>query len=329
MFQRLKTIWKPELFHGPSRHEHFFEGWYYRFVDLSSSKSVIVIPALYVNRKKERSYACIQIMDSDTHTSCFHQFKQDSVTIDKHNFDLSISSNRFTTEYLTLDIDEPGRRVKGTIRLTNLRPWPVTLFSPGAMGWYAFMPFMQCYHGVLSFDHRIEGRLVIDDREYDFSPGRGYLEKDWGHRFPEGYLWLQSNQFPSAGSSVFVSIARIPWIRGAFRGLLAALLHNGRLYRFTTYTGASLDTIRVDEQHIRLSITDHKYRLDIEALRKPGGLLYGPDGQAFRKNILESLNGEVTATLLRHQQKSPLFRETAFPAAMEVNGRLDHILNIR
>ena len=31
--------------------------------------------------------------------------------------------------------------------------WPVKVTSPGAMGPYAFVPFMECYHGVVSMDH--------------------------------------------------------------------------------------------------------------------------------------------------------------------------------
>ncbi|MCK7537696.1 MAG: tocopherol cyclase family protein [Marinilabiliales bacterium] len=32
----------------------------------------------------------------------------------------------------------------------------------------------------------------------DFSGGRGYIEKDWGHSFPSAYVWMQSNHFQLA-----------------------------------------------------------------------------------------------------------------------------------
>ena len=46
------------------------------------------------------------------------------------------------------------------------------------MGPFAFVPFMECYHGIVSMDHIIQGELEIDGVNIDFSNGRGYLEKD-------------------------------------------------------------------------------------------------------------------------------------------------------
>jgi tocopherol cyclase len=54
------------------------------------------------------------------------------------------------------------------------------------MGWFAYVPFMECYHGVLSLDHEVNGRLRLGKRETDFSGGRGYIEKDWAAPFRAG-----------------------------------------------------------------------------------------------------------------------------------------------
>jgi hypothetical protein len=51
------------------------------------------------------------------------------------------------------------------------------------MGPYAFVPFMECYHGILSMDHKINGQLIIHDEIIDFTGGKGYMEKDWGQSF--------------------------------------------------------------------------------------------------------------------------------------------------
>lgn len=60
----------------------------------------------------------------------------------------------------------------------------MTVRSPGIMGWYAWVPTMECYHGVVSLDHAISGKLMIEDQAHDFNGGRGYIEKDWGKSFP-------------------------------------------------------------------------------------------------------------------------------------------------
>jgi len=76
------------------------------------------------------------------------------------------------------------RNVRGSLCFSCINPWPVTLLSPGVMGWYAWVPFMECYHGVVSLDHTIEGILHVDvdGTAVDFGGGRGYTEKDWGRR---------------------------------------------------------------------------------------------------------------------------------------------------
>ena len=49
----------------------------------------------------------------------------------------------------------------GRLVFEGITPWPVSITSPGIMGWYAWVPKMECYHGVLSLDHRIQGDLQI------------------------------------------------------------------------------------------------------------------------------------------------------------------------
>ncbi len=62
-------------------------------------------------------------------------------------------------------------------------------------------------------DHSVSGELEFNGEPVDFSGGRGYIEKDWGSYFPEGYIWLQSNHFDEPGISAKTSVAKIPWLR--------------------------------------------------------------------------------------------------------------------
>jgi hypothetical protein len=56
-------------------------------------------------------------------------------------------------------------------------------------GWYSFMRFMECYHGIIVVDADAEGTVNGEFR----SGERFYLEKDWGTSFPRSWIWLQSN----------------------------------------------------------------------------------------------------------------------------------------
>jgi len=63
------------------------------------------------------------------------------------------------------------------------------------MGWYSYIPFMECKHGIVSVNHKISGTLRIDNELIDLNEGKGYIEKDWGTSFPEAWIWIQSNNF--------------------------------------------------------------------------------------------------------------------------------------
>ena len=44
-------------------------------------------------------------------------------------------------------------------------------------------------------NHSINGELIINNNKINFNCGRGYIEKDRGHSFTLGYVWMQTNHF--------------------------------------------------------------------------------------------------------------------------------------
>ena len=47
------------------------------------------------------------------------------------------------------------------------------------MGWYYKVPFMECYHEVVSLNHDLIGEIKVNNRIFSFDNGKGYIEKDW------------------------------------------------------------------------------------------------------------------------------------------------------
>jgi hypothetical protein len=150
MFRHFTSVWKPHEYHGPGTHDVFFEGWYYRFIDQSKQYSLIIIPGIYFNRKEGTEYGFIQIMDSATYHVTFLKYDIKDVHIARQPFGLKFGAGTFSMQHITLDVQTKEYNISGSVYFPDLYAWPVRIFSPGAMGWYAFMPFMQCYHGVLN-----------------------------------------------------------------------------------------------------------------------------------------------------------------------------------
>ena len=146
--------------------------------------------------------------------------------------------------------------LSGTLHFSDLHPLPKRWYAPGIMGPFAFLPFMECYHGIVSMSHRVTGRLQADGREVLFEQGRGYTEKDWGRSFPQAWVWLQSNHLSGdATGSLSASVAHIPYLGLAFTGFIVAFLWQQHLYTFTTYNGGKLDFLRIDQHTVSMAFS--------------------------------------------------------------------------
>ena len=158
----LRSIWRPALYHGHGKRPPFFEGWYFKLVDAGEQHRYAVIPGVFIGSEPGASHAFVQTLDGATGATAYHRYPFEAFQAARDEFDIRVGPNHFRADRIELDIDRPEGRMAGELRFSGGTPWPVTLTSPGIMGPYAFAPFMECYHGVLSFDHSIAGQLAVD-----------------------------------------------------------------------------------------------------------------------------------------------------------------------
>ena len=321
MIRFIRNTLHPARYHGRLHNQRppFFEGWYFKVVDATARHRFAFIPGIFWSG---RPHSFVQVNDGERAAAHYHEHPIEAFWAAEDRFEVHVGPNRFTHNEMTLLIDRPEQQVAGTLRFGGLSPWPVTLTAPGIMGWYAWVPFMECYHGVLSLDHTIYGALTIDGQEIDFTGGRGYIEKDWGRGFPEAWIWLQTNHFDEApGTSLTASIAIVPWVRTAFPGFIIGLWHDGRLYRFATYTGAKTERLAVTEHTIEWVVGNRDHRLEMAVTQGADstfGLLKGPDTFEMGKRVAESLSATAHVRLTDRVGHA-LFEGTGRHAGLEVH----------
>ena len=323
----LHTTLNPECYHGHGQPPPFFEGWYYKLVDANGEHPMALIPGVFRGQNAVERHSFIQVLDGARGTAHYVRFPETEFEVQPRSLDARVGRSRFTERWLTLDIQERDCHLCGEVTLGELVPWPSTLFSPGVMGWYAWAPFMQCYHGVVSLDHTLAGSLTYNDRILRFDGGRGYIEKDWGRAFPASWIWMQSNHFDQPNLCVTASIAIIPWLWTSFAGFLVGVWHAGQLYRFTTYTGARIEQLEVADQHVRWVISDRRYRLEIDATRAAGAELLGPTHVDMGVRVAETLSAEITIRLTCANGKQ-VFAGTGRNAGLEVCGDIPRLLTL-
>jgi hypothetical protein len=314
------------MYHGFGKRSRFFEGWYFKCVSPAGDAVYAVIPGVSLGASGEQ-HAFIQILDGLKRTSSYHRFEIDEFSSSRDRFDLRIGANRFSLDHLSLDVagEIP---VSGELRLRDVHPWPVRPLSPGVMGWYALVPAMECYHGVLSFNHQIEGTLAVGGQCIDFSDGKGYIEKDWGRSFPKAWIWTQTNHFTEPDACLTASVARIPWLGSSFTGHIIGLWLRGRLYRFATYTGARVSRLAVSADEVAFTVEDRRNALEVRCRRQEGAVLSAPRDGEMTGRITEAITATADVCLYAKRKGGldRVFADTGRWAGLEVAGNVELLL---
>lgn len=316
----------PAWYQGGTRRPPYFEGWYYKLVSPGGDTRLALIPGLFKHRSADEAHAFVQVVSGSDNQVSYSRFGTNAFSSAPVGLDIRVAGSRFTERHLAVDVDAAGIQLQGEIHFEHTRPWPVTLSSPGIMGWYAWVPFMQCYHGVVSLDHRLAGSLRLNGRTIDFTGGRGYIEKDWGRSFPACWVWMQTNHFASEATCLTASIAHIPWFGSYFPGFIVGLLADDRLYRFATYTGARTEFLAVTDRRVEWVMRDRKFRLELSARRADAAILFAPTTAEMSPRVAESMSSEVSVRLVSLRDGAPLFEGTGLHAGLEVHGDIGPLM---
>lgn len=298
----LHHIKKPILFQGKGRKREYFEGWYYKQGSKDGKSVVALIPGISIAGRDDHCFVQSIYMSTDkggnqiVNTSYFNyplcefSYKDDP-------FIVKIADNYFTESVVSVRLNGENSSIEGTLILDDLTTIRTSLLMPNIMGYFAYFPKMECYHGVMSMNHKVYGTLKVDGREINFDGGSGYLEKDWGTSFPKKYIWIQCNQFKSKGVSLFCSIANIPFMGSSFLGFICNIVIGTDEYRFATYNKSKLLIKNVDNRGAALLLTNKKAELKVEASINRGGKLISPRNGMMQDAIKEGLTGTVQITL--------------------------------
>lgn len=321
MFKKLRTFFHPERFQGWGRRRKYFEGWYFKVVTRDKLRAFAIIPGIAYTNEGE-GHAFVQVLDGMNGTSEYITFDEKALVAFSDRFEVRVGKNVFTINRMVLDLPE----VKGELSFSETAGWPSTVLRPGIMGPYAFAPFMQCYHGIVSMDHEISGSLSIEGQTIDFTGGRGYTEKDWGSSFPSAYVWMQSNHFEEAGISFKASIARIPWLTGSFTGFISFFWFRGELILFATYNKGILERMEVTDSTVYLDLSNPRYKLSVVGLRSSSTHLAAPVLGSMEGRIEESLKAELHITLSNRLTGERIFSGVGSTAGLDIAGPIETLV---
>lgn len=318
----MPNINDPILFQGDLKQSNYFEGWYYKQVSNDQKTSLSFIPGVSLNEQDPHSfiqYILVQTDDAGQTSTLtgYVRYPLESFAVQEKPFAVRIGTSTFTERMIEIDLVDERFHFKGKLELGPLKPIETSLLHPNIMGVFAYMPKMECYHGVISMNHRLEGVLTINDHLVHFTGGKGYIEKDWGTSFPKRYIWLQSNHFDQAETSLFFSMAHIPFYFTEFEGFICNVVHAGKEYRFATYNLSRCKLHEVTADQVKIKLENRNARLDITAHVAEGAELIAPVLGTMQKTIKEGISG-ILSIRLENKKTGEIYEGTAHNAGVEI-----------
>jgi tocopherol cyclase len=255
-----KQMTNPDLYHGRLPWNKF-EGWYFKLC--SEAAAFAFIPGIFHGDSNMRPHSFLQVLDGPSVAYDYIIFPAESFRASAKKLELAVGENSFSLSGIRLDTGNSSfGSLKASLRLDNVRKWDCGGKAHRSMGFYNFLPFMECYSQVCAMDMEVSGYVSIGGRTYEFENGRGYVEKNWGKQFPLSWLWVQCNCFEHTKASLSASVGHIPFILGSFRGFLIGLQTEMGFYGFTSMNGSKLE-VRQAGRDRAITAESGRYRLDI------------------------------------------------------------------
>ena len=313
------------MFQGNKKTKKYFEGWYFKMVSQDELSILSVIPGISISEDGSTKHAFIQIIDGKIAETKYINFPIEDFYFSKEDFLIKIRNNIFSKDSIVLDIERDSLSVIGKVYMKNL----AELKSKNKqrqkiMGWYYKVPFMECYHGLVSLNHDLYGEIKTNNRSFRFDGGRGYIEKDWGKSMPSSWIWIQTNSFKNSNSSFMLSIAKIPWLGFSFTGFLGFYYINNEIVRFGTYSKAKVKLEKYEENSLNLNIVLKDEILEIQTIKKSSGMLKAPVNGNMNRRISEGIDADLKVKLL-DENKNILFEDSSKTTGLELVGEIKEL----
>ena len=103
------------------------------------------------------------------------------------------------------------------------------------------------------------------------------------------------------------------------------MMHEGKLYSWTTYNGSKELELRVDDNHVFWKVTGPDGTLELKAQRTRGGLPHAPLHKDMHRRVEETMDSTVEIKLL-DKNNVEIVKDTGTAAALEIFGELEKLL---
>lgn len=253
--------------------KRYFKGYYFKCS--LEDETIAFITAMHRsdNNGQNKSGASLQVITREN----VYYIPYDAITFGRGGLKIKLGNCIFSEKGIKLSIDTNECKVYGKLKFGKLQKLKYNIMGP-----FAYLPFMQCRHRVISMRHSIRGEIFINGKRYGDLNGVGYIEGDRGCSFPSEYLWTQCH---FKNDSVMLSVAGIPFCGINFKGIIGVVMIDEKEYRIATYLGAKLSFTGKSIVTVRQG----RYTLTVKLLEENVQKLKAPVMGEMIRTIQESI----------------------------------------
>jgi hypothetical protein len=271
---------------------NYFEGWYLRITDELKNVNLAFIFA--VTKDVDDPHSFIQIYDGISLTNKYYRF--DISDFRFINKTVSIKNNFLSLENMYINIKE----FEIDISLESIKNIKMKHSEKSAMSYMSKFP-LECFQEVNIIDGVFKGNITIN-KEIKSISGKTYLEKTYGNKFPQEWIWLQSNHFDKEAALTF-AYGKIPFIKWKVNGFFSILIINGIEYRFASYNFARIKINKVSDTKAIITLKRGFHKLVLSAKMIHPVVLVGPvENGKMILDVFESINSLVSLTLYKRNK---------------------------
>lgn len=280
---------KESFFNGTLDKKNYFERWHIYLIDALKEYTLNISVGVLLQGKEK--YAFIQVSSNQSELN--HTIKYPIESVSYTSDSIMIENNILCAEFIQLDIKEEGFHLRGKITFGNGKQINTTIWHPGLMGPFKWLPFLKSYHEVLSLTRSIMGELQFNGEMIHFNEGKGAVDKDWGKRFPNVWIWMQCNHFQNHDAALMVGVARMPIYFNYYTAFAVPFYFNDKVETYANYTGAYIAKLYRYKGYIHLIITEKSKVIDLKIFGKEDvPLVASPMGNSIR-DVYEYADAKV------------------------------------
>ncbi|QUI23510.1 hypothetical protein HZI73_14995 [Vallitalea pronyensis] len=314
---RYYTFKNPICLQGDISKKNYFEGWYYKLVNSDNDYTCAFIPGISTGGSRYKRHAFIQFVDNSGQLPLYKPYAIRSFSYSDKPFSIRIGGCQFSDRGMSINMHHKKDTITGALTFGFFTDIVRTSKMPTIMGYYRYIPFMECFHSIISLHHTLKGYLKVNNRYIDFTGGTGYLEKDFGTSFPNQWVWIHANTYHNQQASLMCSIASIPFLKKTFLGFLCVLYIDNKEYRFTTYLKGKIAKLSCSKNKVFVEIHQDHLILQIRSMCDDGNVLIAPKNGDMNRKIVESMSSKIKVTLIKGGKI--LYEAISYNGCMEFN----------